>query len=68
MITDDLDQKISQLRQELNDFQDVVADAISKLNARINALERRLPSPRSRKGRGSRSVNYTSSLDQGRDG
>jgi hypothetical protein len=68
MITEDLDQKISQLRQELNDFQDVVANAVSKLNARINALERRLPAPRSRKGRGSRSVTCTGPLDEGRDG
>ena len=51
---DDVDQKISQLRKELNQFQEVVAEAVSKLNARINALEQRLPVPTSRSGRRSR--------------
>jgi hypothetical protein len=47
MITDDLVddvcQKISRVRKELDQFKDVIADAVSKLNARITALEQRLP-------------------------
>ena len=53
---DDLDQQISRVRKELDGFKDVVANAVSKLNARINALEQRLPFPRSRRGPGSRSI------------
>jgi hypothetical protein len=57
---DDLDQQISRVRKELDEFKDVVANAVSKLNARINALEQRLPRPKSRWGqfgaRGSRSI------------
>jgi hypothetical protein len=60
MITDehvqDLAQQISRVKKELCEFKDVVANAVSKLNARINALEQRLPSPRSRRGPGSRSI------------
>src|SRR5215216_6181874 len=60
---DDLDQQILQLRKELDEFKDVVANAVSKLNARINALEQRLPAPRSRRGRGSRSSAYMRPVD-----
>ena len=44
---DDIGQQISQVRTELDQFKDVVANAVSKLNARIKALEERLPVPRS---------------------
>jgi hypothetical protein len=52
MITDDhindTDQQISRVIKELNEFKDVVANAVSKLNARIMALERRFPPLRGR--------------------
>jgi hypothetical protein len=60
---DELDQQISRVRKELDGFKDVVANAVSKLNARINALEQRLPSPRNRSGPGSRSIGYIRSID-----
>ena len=60
---DDLDQQISRVRKELDEFKDVVANAISRLNARINALEQRLPLPRRRSGPGSRSIGYIRSID-----
>jgi hypothetical protein len=53
---DDLNQQISQLRRELDEFKDVVANAVSKLNARINALEQHLPSQKNRRGRRSRFI------------
>jgi hypothetical protein len=45
---DRVDEQIAQMRKELDDFKDVVASAVAKLNARINALERRLPAARTR--------------------
>jgi hypothetical protein len=45
---DGVDEQITRIRKELDDFKDVVASAVSKLNARINALERRLPAARAR--------------------
>jgi len=60
---DDLDQQISRVRKELDEFKDVVANAISRLNARINALEHRLPSSRSRRGPRSRSIAYKTPVD-----
>jgi hypothetical protein len=50
MITDapinDVGQQLVRMRSELNDFKEVVANAVSRLNARINALERCLPPPK----------------------
>jgi hypothetical protein len=52
MITDDhvdeLCEQISRVRKELDQFKDVVANAVSKLNARITALEDGLPAQRGR--------------------
>jgi hypothetical protein len=52
MITDDhvdgLCEQIARVRKELDQFKDVVANAVSKLNARITALENGLPAPRGR--------------------
>jgi hypothetical protein len=45
---DDPCHEISRLRKELDHFKDVVANAVSRLNARIKALEQRLPTIRSR--------------------
>ena len=45
---DDIGQQISEVRTELDQFKDVVASAVSELNARIKVLEKRLPVPRSR--------------------
>jgi len=46
--TDDVNQQISRVRKELDHFKDVVANAVSRLNARIQALEQRLPALRTR--------------------
>jgi hypothetical protein len=45
---DDFCEQISRVRKELDQFKDVVANAVSKLNARITALEAGLPAPRGR--------------------
>jgi hypothetical protein len=45
---DDICHQVSRVRKELDHFKDVVANAVSRLNARIKALEQRLPPPRSR--------------------
>jgi hypothetical protein len=45
---DDLCEQISRVRRELDQFKDVVANAVSKLNARITALEEVGPAPRGR--------------------
>jgi hypothetical protein len=62
MITDeriaDVNHEIAQLTKELEEFKEVVVHAVSKLNARINALERRLPPLKLRRGNGSRSISY----------
>jgi len=48
---DDVGQQVSRVRKELDHFKDVVANAVSRLNVRIKALEQRLPPARSRWGR-----------------
>ena len=45
---DDLCEQISRVRRELDQFKDVVANAVSKLNARITALEAGVSAPRGR--------------------
>jgi hypothetical protein len=45
---DELCEQISRVRKELDQFKDVVANAVSKLNARITALEEGVPAPRGR--------------------
>jgi hypothetical protein len=45
---DDISHQVFQLKKELDHFKDVVATAVSKLNARIKALEERLPPSQSR--------------------
>jgi hypothetical protein len=45
---DNLCEQIARVRKEIDQFKDVVANAVSKLNARITALEEGLPVPRGR--------------------
>jgi len=45
---DDTCHQVSRVKQELDHFKDVVGNAVSRLNARIKALEQRLPPLRSR--------------------
>jgi len=45
---DDICHQVSRVKQELDHFKDVVGNAVSRLNARIKALEQRLPPLRGR--------------------